>query len=243
MHHDQPQRERHQSSRTHGVHGCDARHARRAVDQRDAFLVAQHRRFEIRGAQRIGTRHAPAANRHLAFADQCKGDVGQRRQVAAGAHGAHFRYDRDDVPVQALEQQRVERCADAGIPPRQAGGARGHGGAHMSFGEWGTDAGGEVIDQVALQFLRMLGRHGVGCERAVARGHAVNAPALLHHASQGVRCSVHAVRRRRAQPDAAATGCDSKDVMRRELAADVHRGRVRLRRDEQIEALACDVEH
>ena len=68
--------------------GNSRRHLR-AVDERQSFFRAERDPAEPVFAQRLGGGPRLPPVPHLAFADEDERDVGQRRQVAAGANRFH----------------------------------------------------------------------------------------------------------------------------------------------------------
>jgi hypothetical protein len=91
----------------------------------------------------------------------------------------------------------------------------------MRVAQGPTDATGQVIEQVPLQFLGMLRRHRVRRERAVAGGDAVDAPPFVYHASQERVRRLHACRRVVTAHYPVAEDRDAEDAARRHVAADV----------------------
>ena len=94
-----------------------AKHAVRAVDQREAFLGLEPHRFQLRGLERLSRRLAPAfLVQHLALTHQREADVGQGSQVAAAADRSVARDDRSNAGV----EQGDERVGDERAHSRHA---------------------------------------------------------------------------------------------------------------------------
>ncbi|MNP41215.1 hypothetical protein D3C76_1349040 [compost metagenome] len=127
---------------------------------------------------------------HFALNGQGGGDVGQRCQVAAGAHRAFLGNQRQDVVgekvAQALQQQQAY--------PRNAMAQRAQpGGQHCACGrrvEMTTQAATVEGVQVTRQGLDMLHRHGNHAGVAVAGGDAIDHAFLVQ---QGVEEACAAV--------------------------------------------------
>ena len=75
----------------------DRAHHLGPVEERQALLRPELERLEARLAQREQGRDPLAAELHLAPADERQREVGERREVARGAHAALLRHDRVDA--------------------------------------------------------------------------------------------------------------------------------------------------
>ncbi len=88
-----------------------AGHYRGAVHQCKGFLGAQHQWLPAELTVHLGTVAALPLVHHFTFTGQGRGDVGQGRQVATGAHRAFFGDQRQDVVgqevAQALQQHQA----------------------------------------------------------------------------------------------------------------------------------------
>ncbi len=80
-----------------------------AVHQRQALLGLEHHRLEPGAGQRGASGEPLVADEGLALADEHQRQVGQRREVARGAHAAALGDDRDDAAVQHVERE-LERA-------------------------------------------------------------------------------------------------------------------------------------
>ena len=96
------------------------RHQVRAVDQREAFLGRQLDRREPGAAQRLAAVELLAAVGRAPLAAEHDGDVGERGEVAGGAHRAAARHDRQHV-VRAAARAAARRARVA----RPSGPSRG----------------------------------------------------------------------------------------------------------------------
>ena len=115
----------------------------------------------------IGDGNARAFHRHVAgqalalierfaFAHQQQGELRHRGQIAARADRSFLAHDRRDALVEHLDQGQRDLRAAAGIAVRVDVDASGHRGAHM-FDRGGiADAGGVVVDQIALELQHLL---------------------------------------------------------------------------------------
>ena len=80
---------------------ADGRHELRAVDERQPLLRVQHDRLEPDGRQRLAAGQQPSFDPGVSFADERQREVGERCEVAARAHGASTRHDRQHATVEA----------------------------------------------------------------------------------------------------------------------------------------------
>ncbi len=82
----------------------DRRHELRAVDEREAFLGAEHDRLQAGTLERNGARQSLVAVIRFSFADERQRHMRERRKIAAGADGALRGYDRRDAVPQACRE-------------------------------------------------------------------------------------------------------------------------------------------
>ncbi len=91
-------------------------HHRGAVHDGQRLLRAQTQRRAPQLSQRIGRGHPPAFHHDVALAAQHRGDIGQRRQVAAGTDRTFGRDARQHIVRQQGSQLFQQGRADGGIP-------------------------------------------------------------------------------------------------------------------------------
>ncbi len=142
----------------------------RAVDEREPLFRLQFDRVEPHLRQRVGA----AQDRSIAdtgepFAHEHEGQVGERREVTAGANRATARDHRMDAAVQQLQEQFQGLAPDAGESLRQHIRAQRHGGTHRPRRQRFSDAGRMTAQQVQLQRGQRLARDGRLRERTEAR--------------------------------------------------------------------------
>ena len=92
----------------------------RAVEQREAFLRAEHQRRQPRARQRRIGRHALAVEEGLADAEHRGGHVRERREIARRADRALLRHHRDHAAVEHLLHEGERFGPHAGRAAREA---------------------------------------------------------------------------------------------------------------------------
>jgi hypothetical protein len=136
----------------------------RAVEERETFLGLKLDGVELRAFQalRAGKHFALVAG--MAFTDQHKGQMGQGSEVAAGAHGAFFRNDREYAAIEKrVDASRNFRPSSTESEPEGVGAQ--HQKRSRFFGtERVSDAARMAADQVALKCLELIGRDDVIAE-------------------------------------------------------------------------------
>jgi hypothetical protein len=130
----------------------------------------------------------------FAFADEHQRDVGQRREIAAGADAALRRNDGRDAAIQQIAEAFRNERADAGKSLGEHVGADEHHAADFVASERRADSAGVRADHVALELLELLGRDanvgqqsdaGVdGVNRGVARGKLFDHRARAEHGGE-----------------------------------------------------------
>ena len=129
----------------------------RAVQQRQAFLRAQHQRLQAGIGQCRRRRHADIADQHVANADHRRRHVRERREIAGGADRALA----GDHRRQPLGQQRFEQFH--GLDPhtggalRQAAELERHHQPDDRYRHGTADAGGMRQHDVSLQCSKVRG--------------------------------------------------------------------------------------
>ncbi|GAA3125547.1 hypothetical protein GCM10020254_86110 [Streptomyces goshikiensis] len=163
---------------------AEARHRRRAVDQREAFLEAQLKRLDAQLAQDGGGLHPLAVAQDVALADERARDVRERDEVTAGAERADLRDGRDDVLVQVEGQALQDLRTHRGVTLGEGVETGGHDGPRLVLGEQGTHAGAVAAHEVGLQpdLVRLVHLHVD--HLTVAGGDAVDRDVLLRQLLQ-----------------------------------------------------------
>src|SRR5438105_4259642 len=110
---------------------ADRLHRLRAVHQRESFLRLEHHGLKPGARERLPPREPLSPRERFPLADQHQREVCERRQIAARAHGALLRNDRNDVAMQHLEEQLQGALADARISPGEHVGAQQHERPHL----------------------------------------------------------------------------------------------------------------
>ncbi len=90
-----------------------ARHDGGAIHDRQALFRPQAQRRDAGLAQRIGSRHLDATAQHFTFTAQHRREIGQRRQVAAGADRAFAGDQRQQVGIKQAHDLLEQIDADA----------------------------------------------------------------------------------------------------------------------------------
>jgi len=138
--------------------GCDGTHDRRAVDQGEPLLRGETDGMQSGTTQCLAAGHSPVMVQGFPFTEQDETQVGQRREVAAGAEGPLFGNDGDHIGGEQVEQGIDE----VGTDPRHAAGERVRsqqdGGADERRCQRRTDADGVGSYQIDLQALQVGAR-------------------------------------------------------------------------------------
>ena len=143
-------------ARPHHAERAERRHELRAVDEREAFLRCEPRRFETGRCERIRSRQQLAVVPGLPFADQRQGEMGERREVATRTDRAAARHVRQHAAHEALEQELDRLDPRARISLRQSVPAQEHRGANDLVRIRISDTAGMAAQQPQLQLLRLL---------------------------------------------------------------------------------------
>ena len=122
-----------------------------AVEERQSFLRSERQRRKAALGEGLGGRHAHAAERYLADADERRRHVGERRQIARRTDRALRRNDRQDAALEEDEKLLDRRPADAGSALREAGDLERHDQAHDRLGQRLAGAGGVRDHEIALE--------------------------------------------------------------------------------------------
>src|SRR5204862_7140812 len=126
---------------------------RRAVREREPFLGLEPEGLEARGSERLVAWKELSVEPGLTLADQRKGEVRKRREVAAGADRSATRHTRNDPRVQAVHDQLDRLDAGAGEALRERVGAKQHRGAHDLRWVRLADAAGVASKQAELKLF------------------------------------------------------------------------------------------
>ena len=183
-------------------------HELRAVDEREPFLRLQPHRLEARPAR---ARRRPGSarpfERGLALADQRQREMGERREVAAGADGAAARHVRQHAAVEALDEQLDGDRARARVALRQRVRAQQHRRADDLVRVRLADPAGVAAQEAELELLGQLLGDRARDEAAEA---GVDAVGVLLAAVRGLLDELagraHALARRVGERDRAARG-------------------------------------
>ena len=148
----------------------------RSVDEGEPLLRTERNRRQTGRRERFtpGTKPCIVADPGIAFADEHQRQVGERREVAAGANRAAARDARVDAVVEKVDQPLERRPPDAGETLGKDVGAERHRGANLAHGQRLTDAGGVTAEQVDLQCSKRLSRDRGFGQRAEAGVDAVD---------------------------------------------------------------------
>ena len=181
-------------ARAHEAERADGCHELRAVDERQPLLRAKLQRLETDGGERFAAGQQPPFDPRIAFADEGQREVRERCQVAARAHGATARHDREHAAVEALDQQLHDLHAGSGIALRERVCPEQHRRAHDLRRIRLPDAAGVAAQEAELELLRLLCGDGLRDEPPEARVDAVRVLALAErHASHDLARGAHAV--------------------------------------------------
>ena len=190
----------------------------RAVDQRQPFLGPQHQRGDAGGGQRLGSRLALAIHPHLAFAEQGQRHVGQRRQIARGAHRALAGHVRAQAGVVHRHQGVDHHRAHTRIATRQAGRLQRQHQADDRRGQRRPHAHAVRADQVELQRGQVNCADAGGGQLAEARVDAVDRGLAFGRAPHHGGTGLDAAQRGRVDHQRLATGVDGLNFVERQLA-------------------------
>ena len=162
----------------------------RSVEQREAFLGFQADGLDAGALQRDAARHALPAIDRFAFADDAERQVGERRQIAGGAHRA-LRGDHGmNAAIQHERQRLGKHRAHAAIAERQRVGAQGHDDARLRLGERRAEPAGVAAHQIELQAREFVTGDAHFAQFAEAGIDAVDRQVIFrgaaHHRARGV---------------------------------------------------------
>ncbi len=152
------------------------RHHRGAVHQRQPLFRPQGQGSDPQLGVDLGGGAQPTLLMELTLPHQYGGNVGERGEIAAGAHRPLFGNARHQIllqqPAEPLEQGR----ADPGDPLRQGAEPGGEHGARGIELKIRSQPAAVKAGQVQRQLGYQLGWHRPGHRVAVACGHPVNDP-------------------------------------------------------------------
>src|ERR1051326_1430456 len=135
------------SNRQHGL--C-------AVDERDGFFRFKYQWLQAGFAQRIRCGKALTFVNRLAFSDNSQRQMGQRSEIAAGAHTALRRNHRMHSAIEHRAERLDHNRAHTAIALGERIGAQQHHGASPWLTQWLTDTGRMRAHQVDLQFTDLI---------------------------------------------------------------------------------------
>ena len=162
----------------------------RAIEEREALFGAKRDRAQAGARQRIARRHDPALDPRLAFADQDRGKMRERREIAGCPNRALRRDARNDARVRERNEGLDHAPANARVAARERRRLERDDEAHDGIVEQGSGPRGMRQHERALQ-LREAGvvdaRPG---EKAEAGVDAVDGPPGSDHAVDGLRRGV-----------------------------------------------------
>ncbi|MNJ40634.1 hypothetical protein D3C77_355340 [compost metagenome] len=152
------------------------RHHRGAVHQCQPLFRSQGQGGDSQLLIDLGGGAQHTIMMELALPHQHGGDVGERRQIAAGPDGTLFRDARHQILLQQPAEPLKQRRADPGDSLRQrAEPGRQHGAGGIEL-EIRPQPAAVKAGQVQRQLGHQLGRHRPGHRVAVAGGHPVDDP-------------------------------------------------------------------
>jgi hypothetical protein len=158
----------------------------RAVEQRQAFLGAEHEGLEADAAHGLGTAdHACRRPGRLALADQHAGHVRERRQVARRTDRALARNARQHARVEQRQQRIDQRGPHARVAARQAHGLGREHHAHHRRGQRLARAHAVRQHEVALQLGQVVVADARARKLAEAGVDAVDHLVVLHDVAHG----------------------------------------------------------
>ena len=134
-------------------------HELRPVDEREPFLRLQPHRLEPDRLERRRPGQPPPVDPGLALADQRQREMGERREVAAGADRAPARNVREHAAVEALDQKLHGHDARAGVALGERVGAQQHRRAHDLVRVRLADAARVAAQEPQLELLGQLLRN------------------------------------------------------------------------------------
>ena len=145
-----------------------------------------------------------AANERLADAEQRRGEVRERGEVARGADRALLRDHRQDVGVEERKQRLDHREANARVAAPEAGDLGREHEANDGCRHRPADPHGVGEHEVSLQQVDLVARDVLGGEAAEAGVDAVGGLAALDDGAHGRRARLDGGDRRRVQAHAHA---------------------------------------
>ena len=93
----------------------------RSVEKRQSFLRSQHDRLQPGLRKCVARRHRAAGKSGLTLADQCAGEMRERREIPRRAHRSLRRDARNDARIRHRDQRFDHAPAHARVPPRERG--------------------------------------------------------------------------------------------------------------------------
>jgi len=178
----------------------DRGHDLRAVDQREALLLAQQQRLAPHRRERLRAGHLLAVGgEHLAAADQRQGHVAQRREVAAGADRS-LRWDhRREAGVEQRQRLLQQLEPHTGEAEREVVDAQRERQPARRERQRLADAGGVAEQQVGLQRRQLVVGDAHAGELPEAGVDAVHRAAGGDRVLHDLAARAHALHRGRRQ--------------------------------------------
>ena len=181
-----------------------AEHPVGAVDQRQSLLGAQ------RDGSDAGSRHRLGA---LTFADQGKGNGGERGEIAAGTQRTVFVNRRDDVGVQQGEDRVDHHLPHTREPHRQRARPQQHHRPHDFCLDERPHAGRMRSDEGALQLLASFRWDHRRRQRTEAGGDAVHRSVACGQTFDDRRAASDRDAGRFRHADPGPPACDGDDIV------------------------------
>jgi hypothetical protein len=170
-----------------------------AVQQRQAFLRAEHQRRQAGALQPEHRRQYLAVITHLANPQQHRRQMRQRREVAGRPDRALGRNDGIDFRLEQPQQRLDQRPPDARMTTRQRRGLqRQHQPDHV-IRQRRADTGAVREHEVALQQRQFVLRNSLVREQSETGADAIDAPVLGHDPVDQGGCRIDAVAARLVQ--------------------------------------------
>ena len=169
----------------------------RAVQEREPFLRAEHQRLQTRCRERIASRHRALTETRFPFADQDRGQMRERREVARRAYRSLRRNARDDPRVRERNERLDRTPLHAGMPSRQRCGLERDHEAHHRVVEQRAGARRMREHERPLQIGEARCVDACAREQAEARVDAIHRRSSGDHAADDVGSPVDALPGRR----------------------------------------------
>ena len=162
----------------------------RPVEQRKPFLAFQADGVDCGAAQRLPAGQPLAAVDRFTLADDAEREVGQRREIAAGADGALLRDHRVHAAIQHVHERLRYQRSNPAIPERQRVGAQSHHDPRFGLRKRTAQPAGMAAHQVELQAVNGVIGNAHFTELAEAGIDAVDRDARRggtpHHVTRGL---------------------------------------------------------